>query len=85
MQGRSGSRRGEATAFWCVREMDEAREDDEGRVNPAWDLDDWVANITQASAEQAIDEVPRNLRKAPAGHDGEEWRTALDVELNKFK
>ena len=65
--------------------MDEAREDDEGRVNPAWDLDDWVANITQASAEQAVDEVPRSLRKALAGHDGEEWRKALDVELNKFK
>ncbi len=27
----------------------------------------------------------RSLRKALAGHDGEEWRKALDVELNKFK
>jgi cephalosporin hydroxylase len=45
--------------------MDEAREDDEGRINPAWDLDDWVANITQASAEQVVDEVHR----LAAGHE----------------
>ena len=40
---------------------------------------------SQHHAEQAVDEVPRSLRKALAGHDGEEWRKALNVELNKFK